>query len=133
VGVCEAFTELIKTLPSSVRASSEPLVILAFDEARTLALNKELWSHFTELRRVLRVLNNQSLFSLFLTTTGNLDALVTSSGKDLSARIQSQDLSISRPFAEVGFDHFASKNQFDLRTVVSEAHISHFGRPLCAS
>ena len=138
VGVCEAFTELITTLSprrGQGGQDSEPLVILAFDEARTLANphNDELWSHFTELRRVLRVLNDQPLFSLFLTTTGNVNALVTSSGKDYSGRIQSQVFSTSRPFAEVGFDHFAFDDRFDLKEVAGDEHISHFGRPLCAS
>jgi hypothetical protein len=110
------------------------LVILAFDEARTLANphNNE-WSHFSELRRALRALNNQPLFSLFLTTTGNVDALVPSSRKDLSSRMQSQVHSASHLFAETGFDHFAFKDQFNLRTVAGDEHISHFGRPLCVS
>jgi hypothetical protein len=136
VGICETFKELMVTLPSARRhqADSEPLVILAFDEARTLANphNNE-WSHFSELRRALRALNNQPLFSLFLTTTGNVDALVPSSRKDLSSRMQSQVHSASRPFAEIGFDHFAFKDQFNLRTVAGDEHISHFGRPLCVS
>jgi hypothetical protein len=111
------------------------LVILAFDEARTLAgpHNDEPWSHFSELRRVLRALNRQPLFSLFLTTTGNVDALIPSSRNDLSSRIQSQVFSATRPFAEVGFDHFAFKHKFKLEAVTSDQHISHFGRPLCVS
>ena len=143
VGICEAFEKLIKAL-SSVRTSrrrhqalpnQEPLVILAFDEARTLAKlrNNQTWSHFSELRRALRALADQPLFSLFLTTTGNVNTLVPSSGQDLSRRVQSEDLYTSRPFAEVGFDHFAFKDQFDLRKVTEDEHISHFGRPLCVS
>jgi hypothetical protein len=129
VGICEAFKELIVTL-SSVRMSPQadpvPLVILAFDEACTLAVKpwNEPWSYFSELCRALRTLNDQPLFSLFLTTTGN--ALVPLSGK-----VQSKALSTTRPFAEVGFDHFAFKDQFDLRAVADDEHISHFGRPLC--
>ena len=113
----------------------ELLVVLAFDEARTLAKpdNDEPWSHFSELRRALRALNNQPLFSLFLTTTGNVNTSVPSSRKDLSSRMQSQVFSASRPFAEIGFDQFALKNQFDLRVVADDEHISHFGRPLCVS
>ncbi|KAK2463741.1 hypothetical protein APHAL10511_004234 [Amanita phalloides] len=140
VGICEAFNELIVILSSlrtpSLRhrkANPEPLVILAFDEASILAGPNELWSHFSELRRVLHALISQPLFSLFLTTTGNVDALVPSSQRDLSGRIQSQVLSASRPFTEVGFDHFAFKNQFDLRVVAGDKHISHFGRPLWAT
>jgi len=116
VGICDAFEELIKTLPSVRKRHHRPLVILAFDEAHTLANpdNDEPWSHFSELRRTLRALNARPLFSLFLTTTGNVNALVPSSRKDLSSRIQSQVLSASRPFTEVGFDHFAFKDQFDL-------------------
>ena len=150
MGICDAFNELIVSLapvrtsaaPASGRSAAgsrhrqaEPLVILAFDEARTLAKpdNDDSWSHFSELRRALRALNNQPLFSLFLTTTGNVNTLVPSSRKDLSSRMQSQVLSASRPFAEIGFDQFAFKNQFDLRVVADDEHISHFGRPLCVS
>ena len=142
VGICEAFEKLIKTL-SSVRTSprrdqalpnQEPLVILAFDEARALT-----WSHLSELRRALRTLVDQPLFSLFITTTGNVNKLVPlysgqyHSRQDHSRRMQSEAFSASRPFAEVGFDHFAFKDQFDLRRVAEDEHISHFGRPLCVS
>ncbi len=134
VRICEAFEELISTLPSvrMSRVNPEPLVILAFDEARTLANpdNNESWSNFGELRRAL---NDQPLFSLFLTTTGNVNPLVRSFREDPSCRIQSQVFSSSRPFTEVGFDHFALKDQFDLRAVADDKHISHFGRPLCVS
>ena len=133
VGICKAFEELTATLPSA--SSAGPLVILAFDEARTLASpgNDKPWFHFTELRRVLRVLKDQPLFSLFLTTTGNVDALVPSSRKNFSSRVKNQVLSSSRPFAEVGFDHFAFKDQFDFEKVTGIEHITHFGRPLCVS
>ncbi|KAM6499175.1 hypothetical protein JOM56_004683 [Amanita muscaria] len=142
VGIREAFTELIETLFPSPhkdsrqrRTDSEPLVILAFDEARTLAnpIINEPWSHFSELRRALRALNEQPLCSLFLTTTGNVNAVVPSSRKDFSLRMQSEKFSASRPFAEVGFDHFAFKDCFDLREVTDIKHISHFGRPLWAT
>jgi hypothetical protein len=133
VGICEAFKELIVTL-SSVRtsprrhqANSEPLVILAFDKARTLSKSDkdDTWSHFSELCCALRTLHDQPLFSLFLTTTGNVNA------KDLYSRMQSHVPPVSRPFAEVGFDHFAFKDQSNLRVVTDDEHISHFGRPLC--
>ncbi|KAK2467168.1 hypothetical protein APHAL10511_000717 [Amanita phalloides] len=137
VGICEAFKELIMTFSPVGRrqANLEPLVILAFDEVRTLAQadNNLPRSHFSELRRVLRALRNEPLFSLFLTTTGNVNALVPSSRKDLSGRMQSQALSDTCPFAEVGFDHFAFKDQFNLRVVTGDEHISHFGRPLWAT
>jgi hypothetical protein len=142
VGICEAFKELIVTLspvrtsPRRHQADSEPFVILAFDEARTLVEphNAELWSHFSELLRALRALNDQPLVSLFLTTTGNVNALVPSFRKDLSGRMQSRQVhSATRPFVETGFDHFAFKDQFNLRAVAGDEHISHFGRPLCVS
>ena len=100
------------------QADLEPLVILAFDETRTFAKPRdgESWSHFSEFRRVLYALRDQPLFSLFLSTTGNIQALST-----------------SRLFIEIGFDHFAFKDQFDLRTVTNDEHICHFGRPLCVS
>ena len=135
-GICKALKELIATFSVRMGARRQrPLVILAFDEARTLSkpLNCESWSHFGELRRALLALNDQSLFSLFLSTTGNATALVSSSRNDFFSRMQSQVLSASRLFTEVGFDHFAFKDRFDLRTVAGDEHISHFGRPLCAS
>ena len=141
VGICEAFEELIvalsslRTSPHRRQADPGPSVILAFDEARTLAEpdDPKPWSHFSELRRALRALNDCSLFSLFLTTTGNVNALVPSFRNDLSSRIQIKANYPSRPFTEVGLDHFAFKNQFDLRVVSGDEHISHFGRPLCVS
>ncbi|KIL64218.1 hypothetical protein M378DRAFT_628828 [Amanita muscaria Koide BX008] len=144
VGIREAFTELIETLFPSPHKDSrqrrmdpEHLVILAFDEARTLTNSciNEPWSHFSELRRALRALNEQPLCSLFLATTGNVNvnAVVPSSRKNLSLRMQSEKFSVSRPFAEVGFDHFAFKDCFDLREVTDIKHISHFGRPLWAT
>ncbi|KAF8347959.1 hypothetical protein F5887DRAFT_672674 [Amanita rubescens] len=135
VGIREAFEELIVTLSSVRKSRSEPLVILAFDEARTITKpgKNQSWSPFSELRRALRALINQPLFSLFLTTTGNVNALVPTSSEDLSRRMQIQALPATRPFVEVGFDHFAFKNQLDLRVVASDEHISHFGRPLWAT
>jgi hypothetical protein len=147
VGLCQAFQELIATLSSvstspransSVRTRSrpkvpdpEPSVILAFDEARTLSTSSnQEWSHFSELRRALHALIDEPLFSLFLTTTGNV---VPSSRKDLSGRVQGRQLFSNSPFAEVGFDHFAFKDKFNLRAVAGDEHLSHFGRPLCAS
>jgi hypothetical protein len=139
-GICDAFDKLTVTL-SSLRPNpvtlatrrTEPLVILAFDEARALSkLHNDGSSPFSELCRALGALNEQLLFSVFL-TTGNVNVLVPSSSKDLSSRMRSKDLSASHPFAEVGFDHFAVKNQFNLKKVADDEHISHFGRPLCVS
>ena len=152
MGICDVFDDLVLALSSgrtsasadrysSVRAiprlvvpeaDLEPLVILAFDEAHSLAHKDQPWSHFSELRRALRALYDQPLFSLFL-TTGNVNVLVPSSRNDLSSRIKNRVFSVSRPFTEVGFDHFAFNDQFDLRVVTSDEHISHFGRPLWVS
>ena len=144
LALCGAFQELIATLSMSPRANSsvrtrsrpkvpdpEPSVILAFDEARTLSTSSnQEWSHFSELRRALHALIDEPLFSLFLTTTGNV---VPSSRKDLSGRVQGRQLFSNSPFAEVGFDHFAFKDKFNLRAVAGDEHLSHFGRPLCVS
>ena len=137
-GICDAFDKLTMTLsslcPNPVTTRrTEPLVILAFDEAHTLSkLHNNKWSPFSELCRALNALNDWLLFTLFL-TTGNVNVLVPSSSKDLSSRMRSKDLCASHPFTEVGFDQFAVKNEFNLKKVSDDEHISHFGRPLCVS
>ncbi|KAH8113152.1 hypothetical protein DFH11DRAFT_1728064 [Phellopilus nigrolimitatus] len=122
-----------------------PLVIIAFDEAAALTTFKKYEKPaFVPLRQELRALNERSLFSLFLSTTGQISAFASPSGlPDGSFRLKNGELDLNIPFTSVGFDLFAKRREDgsersnnDLLTifeVTSEWFMAHLGRALWAS
>ncbi|KZT22737.1 hypothetical protein NEOLEDRAFT_1137521 [Neolentinus lepideus HHB14362 ss-1] len=129
----QAFQKLADLLRSlePQESSSTPLVILEFDEAHVLTKPQSsvymgpVWSSFGELRRVLRAFSKLPLFSLFLSTSGQIETLVPSASRFRSIY----------SFTNVGFDHLAIKLSLiqDIPTVeriTSTEHLCHYGRPL---
>ncbi|KAH7890673.1 hypothetical protein F5I97DRAFT_1826747 [Phlebopus sp. FC_14] len=112
-----------------------PLVITAFDEIQGLTSLRDdgSWSHFGELRRALRALSRQSLFTLFLTTTGDFGICFTAPERDLSARVIEEG-EVMPPFTDLGFDLMAKSARFSkgitLSAVSSEEHFRYLGRPI---
>ena len=116
-----------------------PLVILAADEAHTLTELRQTangsWSIFNELTDALRGLHNLSLFSLFLSTTGQISQFTSSVQEDRSARVVLGKLVTVQPFTDLGFDLLAHIISLDgtwrLEQLTEDEYICRLGRPLC--
>jgi hypothetical protein len=111
-----------------------PRVVIVFDEAQDLAKEIRLGrSQLSELRRALRKLQSEQLFSLFLSTTAHIFESTTSKTLDSSQRIQEGRLQPSPPFTELGFDVCAipvKDGQHLLERYTDVAHMITLGRPL---
>jgi hypothetical protein len=113
-----------------------PLVVLAFDEADVFVDNpprQEYWNIFSELRRVLRQVQNLPIFSLFLSTAGRFDQFSPEIRTDPSARAREPNNRPLDPISEIGFDviaYPALKDTIKINRVVETDWISHLGRPL---
>ncbi|CAG8764506.1 908_t:CDS:2, partial [Acaulospora colombiana] len=92
-----------------------PLITLSWDEAHVLNLHgypdltkTTRWTQFNEFRRVLEYCDRSGkLFSLLLSTTGNIDQLSPAPKNDSSLRIETQVLRLPYPFINLDFDQFA--------------------------
>ncbi|KAM6501250.1 hypothetical protein JOM56_004264, partial [Amanita muscaria] len=119
----------IKTLP--------PLVVLAFDEAHVLSVEKYqldtgYFSKFSELRRALRALNELPIFSVFLSTAGKIQNITPPAGSDDSGRVQKAELVLLPPFTELGFDQMVEKisdSTLTIEDVTTDKFMARFGRP----
>ena len=102
-----------------------PLVILAFDEAHELTGCMDYygrWTLLSELRRVLRELNEKPIFSLFLSTA--------------PSKFQPNDIKDLPPITHTSFNALAYSTEEGVTTideVADEKWMSHLGRPLFAS
>ncbi|KAF8554213.1 hypothetical protein OG21DRAFT_1484826 [Imleria badia] len=148
--LCAAFRTLVKALgqqslesPKSPKRQKkdtkvdDPFVVLAFDEVHTLtklveppAGSDNQWSRFIELRRAIRGLKKESLFALFLSTSGTLYSISATTSSD--GMIHTENFML--PFCELGFDQFALRINFSrlvlLSRVTSVEHLTSYGRPL---
>ncbi|KAM6501264.1 hypothetical protein JOM56_004278 [Amanita muscaria] len=123
----------IKTLP--------PLVVLAFDEAHVLSVEKHQFdtgsfSKFSERRRALRALKYLPIFSVFLCTSGKTQHITLRAEFDASGRVQKSNLVLLPPFTELGFDQMVgqiSDGALTIETVSSIKFMVRFGRPLFGS
>jgi hypothetical protein len=139
-GVKEAGEDLCRfidprCLLDSEKGSRRPLVILAFDESHRLAdMPKEChWTIFSELRRTLRGIVNQPIFTLFMSTAGKFHLLSPEIRSDPSSRVTNSTLIPLHPISEISFDDLAfpaKKGTVSLTRVVQTDWISHLGRPL---
>ena len=122
--------------PKRQKTDSGPCVILSFDEVHTLTErdNSNSWSRFGEIRRAIRGLQKESLFTLFLSTSGSLFSVTPTPKSDWSARMMHTG-DVMLPFYELGFDQFAVRENFSqtvsLSQVTSVERLSSYGRPLC--
>jgi hypothetical protein len=113
-----------------------PLVILAFDEAHVLTNNPretEYYDIFIELRRVLRSIAKEPIFSLFLTTAGSFQRFSPDLRSDPSSRITRENPTL-HPISEISFDtlaYSAKENEVSLEQVTKIDWIARLGRPLC--
>ena len=139
-GVQEAGEELCrfldpKGLLNTKKGPRRPLVILAFDESHILTDNPKSagWTLFSELRRTLRGIVDQAIFSLFLSTAGRFQLFSPRIQADSSGRVTNSSLHPIDPITEISFDDLAFKakeNTVSLDRVVETDWISHLGRPL---
>jgi hypothetical protein len=119
---------------NSKHGPRRPLVVLAFDEADTLADNPpgKDWNLFSELHRVLRQINHLQIFSLFLSTGGRFPKFSPNIPDVKSARARHGYPTLN-PILEISFDDIAypaSEDTVTIGRVVEIDWICHLGRPL---
>jgi hypothetical protein len=109
-----------------------PFVVLAFDKVHALkkASDDDSWSCFGKIRHAIRGLKNESVFTLFLSTSGTLFSITTTPQRDISTRmVQMGD--IVMPFYELGFDQLVVGIDFSkmvtLSQVISGKHFALYG------
>ncbi|KAH9174011.1 hypothetical protein EDB89DRAFT_2068265 [Lactarius sanguifluus] len=115
-----------------------PDVFLVFDKAHPLTRpfkSEGMQSHFVELRRALRVLSDESLFTFFLSTTGKISQFSLPCGRDASHRMNDGKLKTPTPFIYLGFDQLMRDRKVfnkykTLDDVTLLECIAHMGRPL---
>jgi Rad3-related DNA helicase len=125
-------------VPDPRRTPDPILIILVFDEAHQLveemiSNGSSRWSRFGELRRALSQVSKLPLFSLFLSTAGQLHQFTPERGPDPSSRIQTRSLQTIAPFTELDFDIFAipiQSGQRYLSDLEKTEHMVTFGRPM---
>ncbi|KAM6495554.1 hypothetical protein JOM56_008260 [Amanita muscaria] len=118
-----------------------PLVVLTFDEAHVLSVEKHqsgigYFSKFSELRRALRALKDLPIFSVFLSTSGKIQNITPRAEDDGSGRVQKSKLVLLPPFIELGFDQMVgriSDSALTIETVSNIKFMVRFGRPLFGS
>ena len=128
------------TTPIAEDTDKGPLLFLAFDEAANL-FKSDSDVRFAALRRVLRLLNEFPIWSVFLSTKSQIEYLDPPEKADPSARIRNQRLSRICPFIGLELDVEASRRLADpalcsqelkkpLCHFATSEHMSMFGRPL---
>ncbi|KDQ18607.1 hypothetical protein BOTBODRAFT_171420 [Botryobasidium botryosum FD-172 SS1] len=106
----------------------KPFVIIAFDEASVL-VGPDDNKPFKSLCRALRTLDSGSLFTLFLSTTGQISQISSPSEQpDPSSRLLKRALKPNPPFTFTDFDLFAKKEGgLTLTEVTRQGHMGHLG------
>ncbi|PCH35649.1 hypothetical protein WOLCODRAFT_28048 [Wolfiporia cocos MD-104 SS10] len=138
------FDALLAKIDRLVDVPANNVIIIAFDEAHTLAtINSnretgETWSTFGELRRTLRELTQKyRLYSVFLSTTGSADQLAPLPHDDPSRRISSGEEVVNDAFVDLGFDHLAIRYKEHTHPEISDVvrlnRLVLIGRPLFAT
>ena len=131
-----ALKKLCEQLGTAGRSKKFPKVFIVFDEAHLLTKPFDTTSNdFTELRRALGTLPKETLFTIFLSTTGKISQFTPPCGQDHSDRMNDGILTIPTPFIWLGFDQLMGKHKIfgknkTLDDVTSLDCIAHMGRPL---
>jgi hypothetical protein len=136
----QARIDVVTDTPAADISGRDPLLFLAFDEAANLFKSDDDL-RFAGLCRVLRLLNQFPIWSLFLSTKSRIEYLDPAEKADPSARIRSRRLSRISPFIGIELDVEASRRLADPRLCPQElekplcdfataGHMSMFGRPL---
>lgn len=121
-----------------------PLVFMAFDESHSLTdpFDKDddpRNTHFTQLRRVLRMLYGEPVFTFFLSTTGKISQFTGPRSVDPSSRIAQGMFQLIPPFVDLGFDQWMKHTKIkddgssSLEDVSKFEFMAMFGRPLCVA
>ncbi|KAF8519088.1 hypothetical protein BU17DRAFT_47994, partial [Hysterangium stoloniferum] len=119
---------------------SFPIIFLEFDEAHLLT-DKETFreerghSHFSELRRALRMMHSSPVFSFFLSTTGKISQFTPFRAVDSSTRLMEGRLHLIPPYMDLGFDQSmkgreACDGSHTIDQVAELGFMAHLGRPL---
>jgi hypothetical protein len=92
-------------------------------------------SPFVVLRRVLSSISLYPLYSIFLSTTGDIEQFILPREKDHSSRISSGMVSTPSPYIYLGFDQLMQERKVftkwkTIDDVVSLDCAAHMGRPL---
>lgn len=121
------------------------MLFLAFDEAHSLAFpttNIQLEGQappttFSEMRRTLRRMTDFPVFSVFLSTTGNIKDFNPPPHADPSGRVFAKRLHLIPPFIEVGFDQMLKADGLEINNgrwqideVSTVGFMARLGRPL---
>jgi hypothetical protein len=118
----------------SLSTSQSRVLVLAFDEAHTLFSTNATgeWTAFASLRRALRGMRHEPIWSVFLSTTGKSTQFVPPPYLDKSDRVLWGLLHNAVPFTLLGFDTVATKFQDDmtLEDVTLPSFRYSLGRPL---
>jgi hypothetical protein len=112
-----------------------PTVLLAFDEAHDLSASADNrdWTNFMALRRALRQLRSESVFTLFLSTTGDLFQFTPVHYLDKSHRVQMGTLNLHSPFVETDFDVLydpVGDEEITIEDAAGFERIARMGRPV---
>jgi hypothetical protein len=113
-------------------------VFILFDEAHQLTAafsQTDARSNFAAIRQVLQTLNNEPMFTFFLSTTGKILQFTPPRHLDASDRINKGTLNTPPPFVHWGFDLLMKNRKiFDKYTTLDDVTsldcIAHMGRPL---
>ena len=122
---------------SSPSKVGNPVIVLAYDQAHTLInimnMDDSLqpWSAFAQLSRALRSLNEYSLFSLCLSTTGKMTQFSSANGEDSSTCVQIGKLYLILPFTDLGSDPLAAKIPVDGSPTPNDVDITDHIVTLC--
>jgi hypothetical protein len=129
--------KLLKIItPPNITSSLSLQLLLVFDEAHDLSNVTHPNPGFTslsELRRALRQMIKQPVFTLFLSTTGNLFQFTPPSYLDSSNRVQTGTLDLVSPFTEADFDILydpVGDGEITIEQAASTERIAKLGRPL---
>lgn len=131
--VASAATALHSVLNPSNCEIYQPLLVLCFDEAQSLAEGGS--SRYDNLRYALHCIAYFPFFSVFISTSESIQPLPPPpTTVEPSARISIFRPQICPPFTETGYDELAIKvdirGTWSLGDVATTEYMCHLGRPL---
>ncbi|KAI0290147.1 hypothetical protein BC826DRAFT_1028338, partial [Russula brevipes] len=129
--------EIILLLNPERKSSDSPQVVISWDESHSLLepVGQAKWTIFSELRRALRMIKEEPIISVFLSTGGKFHESSPAAEYDPSFRLLHGGFESLPPITEVGFDQFAekvdcTKEAWTLARIASTHQMAHLGRAL---
>ena len=132
---------IFKYLESSSNVQEPPRLFLVFDEASHLFDGNSGGYFFPALRRILRLLRQQPIWTFLLSTNSTMECLVKPTNEEQSQRLVTHHLERYDPFIALQLDlsmvekMCSGKEQVlrtPLNTFSTPEHMAMFGRPLWA-